>query len=223
MKRNIPLVAKRFIDKLYNDNIDFIEKQLGDGYYVRFNDRNINSEFFFTINKAGITGSKFQYNISYFPDNEFGVNVRTSVIQEEENVLILFKKWLDWISEYNSDSPVFDDLITQSYFDELEPKFILIDDDKFTRPFSISQQKIFCLVLDKITQVIENENLEEEKKDEIIAIANNIKVDLSNSNKAKIINSLRKLVAKCYKIGLNIGESVIVEISKTAILGQLGI
>jgi len=222
MKRKIPLIARKLIDKLYLENNSFIEIQHGDNFFVRFNDRTLDSEFFFTINKAELTDKGFKYNISYCPWDDYRLIARTSVELEEKGVINHFQSWLNVIKEYNEYSPVFDDPITQSYYEELEPKFNLVDEDKYYKPFSITQQKTIILIIDSVLNIIEDEKIDEGQKEEIISLANNIKERLSFSNKSNVYDSLRRFVAKCYKIGLNIGEKVMVEIAKKAILGQLG-
>lgn len=223
MKKKIPLVARRLIDKLYLENNNLVEIQHGENFYVRYNDRTLDSEFFFTINKAELTSKGFKYNVSYSPWDDYRLIARTSIELEENGVISLFESWLNVIKEYNEYSPVFDDPITQSYYDELEPRFNLIDEDKYYKPFSISQQKTIILIIDSVLNIIEDEKIDKGQKEEVISLAKSIKDVLSFSNKSKVIDSLRKFAAKCYKIGLNIGEKVMIEIAKKTILGQLGI
>ena len=221
MKQKVPLNIIRLVDNFYK-KVEFqLDKEIGENFLIKFKGLNKNKTFFFEITDSKIIGGAYQYTISMCPSNEFEtkkITIRCNINQLEHKL----DYWGNWIKEYSNHSPVFDDPITQSYYDEIGPKFDFLDKDKFVKPYSINQQKQIELILDKVYNIIENENAEPNKKSELLALVESTKNATGSSVKAGIVDSLRKIVAMCYKVGLNLGEKVIVEVTAKIISSEIG-
>ena len=106
---------------------------------------------------------------------------------------------------------MFDDNITQAYYDEIEPKFKIIDEDANYNPFSIEQQKRIVAFLNTAEKVLKDNPKQTSEIKESIELINETKNNINISTKTKVIKNIRKIVAKGFKIGLHVGEKLLIE------------
>ena len=212
MKKKIPIALRKALDKEVEGtnglfNIDFPNNSI-----IKFTDSDSNSDFFFEIKKINPAQgtNKVSYLIEYKPYNEESLSARHLNVNIS-NFSDHFKNWKNLLIESNKDSFLFDDLITQTYYDELEPKFEILDDDIQTKPYSIEQQKRIVIFLDKAQEILKNQEKDNLSVNEAITLIEETKENISISTKKKVITNIRKIIAKGFKIGLEVGEKLLIE------------
>ncbi|MGG5488421.1 hypothetical protein [Gaetbulibacter sp. PBL-D1] len=214
MKKKIPIALRKFFDKYSNYNDSLFEIEIGDEPLLIFTDVDINSGYYFQVKKinagSNTNSGKTTYTLEYLPYNE-------ETISKREATVVLtyikehFEKWVNILLEANKESPLFDDNITQAYFDEIGPKFKIIDEDANYKPFSIEQQKKILVFLDNAERVLKENPKQTSDVKESIELINETKKNINVSTKTKVINNIRKIVAKGFKIGLKVGEKLLIE------------
>ena len=124
----------------------------------------------------------------------------------------------------NKRSILFDDPIANSYYEEIEEFFKIIDDDAELKGYSIKQQLKINEYLDSINVIISNENQEDLDVIETLSLIEIAKKSLSKSTKSEVVKSIRKIISKAFKISLQIGEKLLIsfttELAKKLIEGK---
>ncbi|NVO09396.1 MAG: hypothetical protein HXX16_05485 [Bacteroidales bacterium] len=225
MKKKIPLGIRKILDEVSSKAKELISIELNKGIIITLKDRDLESDYFFCI--LGINphnAGKITYQIEYKPYNEETLSVK------KINATLLGMKselenWLKLLEESNKESLLFEDQITQKYYDDLEPKFEILDNDAYIKPYSIEQQKQILLYLDKASEFINNSELKNKTEiEEINYLIVETKETISNSTKKQVVEKIRKIVAKTFKISLQIGEKLLVdfaaELTKKMITGN---
>lgn len=212
MKKKIPLAIRQLLEQLMNEKEEKIfTPRFGEDSLFDLVDIDPNSGFFFRLEKQMISGNRsIAYVIEYKPSSVEHLNpLRLSV--NFEDLKKHLKVWYNLLEQMNQESSVFDDPLLNSYYDELEPHFKILDDDADKAPFSIPQQKMIQLFLDRAEEVIQESNATEEEEKDIYDSIEDLKSSLSKSTKSEATKKFRKIIAKTFKIGLEVGEKLLVE------------
>uniref|UniRef100_UPI00404A5607 hypothetical protein n=1 Tax=Gelidibacter sp. TaxID=2018083 RepID=UPI00404A5607 len=214
MKKKIPIALRKLFDKYsrYNDNL--FEIEIDDEPLLTFKDIELNSGYYFKVIKINSgsksTSGKTTYDLEYLPFNDETISMReVSVVLDY--IKEHFEKWINILLESNAESPLFDDNITQAYYDEIEPKFKIVDEDANYKPFSIEQQKRIVAFLNNAEKVLKDNPKQTPEIKESIDLINETKNNINISTKTKVIKNIRKIVAKGFKIGLKVGEKLLIE------------
>lgn len=211
MKKEIPIALKTLLDKRLKESNGLFNKSFSSDYVVRLNDSDPDSDYYFEIRQTNKKerGKEDTYSVVYEPYQRSKVGEITVEV-DLKGLENHFDAWLKLLEEANTKGPLFDDTITQAYYDELEPNFKIIDEDADYKPFSINQQKLIVSYLDKVKEIIENGVKNDPDKNNTIELIEKTKLSITKSTKKKVIENVRKIGAKAYKIGLQIGEKVTV-------------
>lgn len=211
MKKKIPLGLRKILDEVNSQIDNLFSVGFADDYIVKFNDKDSSSDFFFEVTKINPPANNAtSYAIKYKPYNEETLEVRTAnvTLANFKNHFLIWKKLL---IESNLESPLFDDTITQSYYDELEPQFEIIDEDANYKTFTIFQQKRIVIFLDVTNQIIEEQNNDTVDKNVIIKLIEETKNSISRTTKKEVLQKLRKIISLGFKMGLQVGEKLLIE------------
>lgn len=211
MKNKIPIGLRKIIDEVYRENENLFKLEFNENSMAKFLDSDIESDFFFEIKKINPLNLNrvITYVVEYKPYNEETLAPRT-VSVTLANFKEFFLKWKSLLIESNKVSPLFDDNFTQTYYDEIEPQFEILEDDAEYKPFTILQQKRIIEFLDKAEEILKEQknNLDAENTIELIE---NTKSTITKSTKKEVIKNIRKIIAKGFKVGLKIGEKLLIE------------
>lgn len=225
MKKKLPIGLRKILDDMNSPNENLFLVKFSDDYLVKFIDLDDSSDFFFQITKINLaTNDKTSYAIQYKPWNELTLDTRSINIMLE-SFRSHFTIWKNLLIESNIDSPLFDDSITKAYYNELEPRFEIVDKDANYNTFSINQQHRIIAYLNTARKIIEQheDDDKEDKIESIKLIDETIKV-ISKTTKKEVLNKIRKIIAKGYKIGLQVGEKLVIEftteLAKKLIVGS---
>jgi hypothetical protein len=211
MKNKIPIGLRKVIDEVYRENENLFKLEFNENSIAKFIDSDDESDFFFEIKTINAENGNrdVTYSIQYKPYNEEtlaprSLNVTLKSFKE------FFLKWKSLLIESNNVSPLFDDNFTQTYYDEIEPQFEILDKDAEYKPYSILQQKRIIEFLDKAEEILKEQknNSDTEKTIELIE---NTKSIISKSTKKEVVKNIRKIIAKGFKVGLKIGEKLLIE------------
>jgi hypothetical protein len=193
---------------------------------MRFTERNdIESPFYFHINGIAKNNDSVLYDISYTPS---GRN-HPSLVQFKSKLDALISHlntWIELIEEYNQDNIIFDDPITQSYFNELGDTVKITDSDADYAPFDYPTQELFHGIYDRAKLLIEGQKTENnaEEADDLIKEIEEAKNNTQNQTKSQVIQKLKKIGAKFMKYGFEVGKEfaiqAAVEISKRYLMGS---
>ncbi len=218
MKKEIPIALRKIIDEVYLTNPELFNIIFGDDYVAKIQDSDTESDYYFQVTKVNPpTNGKSSYLIDYKPlSEESNTNHRATV--DLKSFRVHFDIWSNNLLESNKPSPLFDDLIAQSYYDEIAPKFTIIDEDAHIRPFSISQQKELASVYNEIKEMIENYKTDDaSEKLEILNLIEEATIEMSKNTKFNTVNKFQKIIAKTFKMGAAIGEQLLL----TYVVGKL--
>lgn len=210
MKKTIPIAIRKVLEELSKNRSDLFFIEFEKGSVITFKDVDTSTDFKFQLETINVTNSGTTYTINYNPYNEENLKQhRTST--ELKHIKGHFEKWLNLLTEINKESPLFDDPITQSYYEEIEPSFEIVDKDADYKTFSIKQQKMITAFLDKAYEVIEEKGDNSVENEEVKNLIEQTRKDLSKSTKKRVIKNIRSIIAKGFKIGLEVGEKLLIE------------
>ncbi|MBP6237177.1 MAG: hypothetical protein KA270_05380 [Saprospiraceae bacterium] len=221
MKKQIPFAIREIVDKTLSDNPNLIKATFKENSVVVFKEKyDDDSNFFFTIESINsLKGGETTYTISFMPCNfnNFSSKRHTTILNAVEKD---FQTWVKILNEYNKESIIFDDTITQKYFENLESDIKILDDDAETAPFKPEQQEHINVILNNSIKLIEANKDEENRNiaDEIIKDIESTKKTLSKSTKNEVIVKIKKIIAKSYKFNLEVGKAILVEFTKESII-----
>ncbi len=214
MKKSVPISIRKILEKVLDDNPSLIRAVPDDKSVVIFKEKyDFDSSFYFKLESINVTqNGRTIYTIEYLPSNNENLKPkRHSTNSEELNTDI--KTWIDLLIEYNKESIIFDDKITQKYYEDLEPQFTIIDKDADFAPHSFEQQEQLQKYLDfarhKIEVQVTSENQVE--AEEIIKEIIEAKDVISKSTKTENISRIRKIIAKAHKMKYEIGKELLIE------------
>lgn len=223
MKKTIPIAIRRVLEGLAQTKSDLFNVEFEKGSIITFKDTDTNTDFCFRLEKINVTGAKTSYSLYFKPSNVNNLEP-VSTGSNLETIKTHFNNWLNLMTEINKKSPLFDDHITQSYYDEIEPEFDIIDKDAEYKTFSIKQQKLICSFLDKAQVVIQEQSKKDKDFEEVSELIIETKQDLSKTTKKKVIKNIRTIIAKGFKMGLQVGERLLIdfstELGKKILLGN---
>lgn len=226
MKKKIPIGLRKILDQVSSGNEGLFEAEFSDDCVIKFKDSDSESDFFFEIakiNPAQGNNNKVSYTIKYKPYNEETLSPHQTAVTLS-NFRDYFNKWKNLLIEANKESPLFDDVFTQSYYDELEPKFEILDEDAEIKPYSIEQQQRIVEFLDKAQKILNRQKKKDEPEiKEASELIKETKANISKSTKKKVVKNIRKIIAKGFKAGLEIGQKLLIEftteLAKKLIMG----
>tara|TARA_R110001583_G_C5479768_1_gene393683 strand:+ start:22 stop:696 length:675 start_codon:yes stop_codon:yes gene_type:complete len=211
MKNKIPIGLRKIIDEVYRENENLFKLEFNQNSIAKFLDSDSESDFFFEIKKINTenVNRNITYTVEYKPYNEETLTPRT-VSVTLANFKEFFLKWKSLLIESNKVSPLFDDHFTQTYYDEIEPQFEILDDDAEYKPFTIQQQKRIIEFLDRAEGILKEQKDNLDAKN-TIELLENTKSTITKSTKKEVIKNIRKIIAKGFKIGIQIGEKLLIE------------
>lgn len=225
MKKNIPLAIRDLIQEIIDSGKDLCKAVFDKDSVLLLVDNDVDSDYFFkikTVNYDKSNGKTF-YNIEFKPCSREHLNPEITT-QRITEVKAMFNNWKKLLDESNKPFLLLEDNITQGYYDELEPNFEIIDEDALYKPFKIEQQKAILYFLDKIEGVISKDVKQDSDLSETLLLIDESKTTISRSTKKEVMQRIRRIIAKCFKMGIDIGEKLLIEftteLTKKLILGS---
>jgi hypothetical protein len=210
MKKSIPIALRKVIEQESEDCNGLFTVNFDADSIVTFKDVDTSSGFYFSLKKIMVSQvGKITYAISYVPSHREHLNPVTTTLTIDA-FKSHFHNWKAILKEMSSESLLFDDPITQSYYDELESDFETLDADVDFRPFRISQQLKIVAFLDEACEIISTRGIDSDIS-EAIKLIEYTKANISSSTKKQVIQNVRKIVARGFKIGLEVGQKLLVE------------
>ena len=128
-----------------------------------------------------------------------GAKVNTEVLLKR------FKLWVELLWRYNKLN--FEDPIVTEYENEIYNYFKILDEDAEYEPFSIEQQVLLLKSLNKIEQIVKNEDVE--YVEAIIENVSEAKTELVKSSKNKVMRRISKVLAYSRKSSLKLFKDFI--------------
>jgi len=200
MKKKYPLEILRQLNN-YKKNIPaeskFVKPEKG---YIRYEDVDSESDFYFQINSYGQNQSGFFYNVEYKPTSANKLGKREGSFKYSElNQRI--KDWSNVLKQFNETEYFDDDPITTNYTKEFFEEYKILEDGADEEPFDLKRQILIDKYLDssiKFLEKYEDKNPDtdlSETKEE----ANNLKEHLTELSKNQVVKRLSKFWALCRK------------------------
>ena len=213
MKKVLPLKVRRIVESNLKGKEHLFKFRVDKESTLTIYDADTESEFYFTYVEA------YQDNNSN-PIHRVWVQPRNSEDIEEtelevdiKTLEVSFEQWCNLIVEYNQESSVFNDSISQSYYDELEPNFKIVDEDADVKPFSIEQQKVIVQFLNRSKKLIAAQKKDIDNAKEVISLIEEAKRTITRCTKSEVVRKIRKIIAKGFKVGLQVGEKLLIDFS----------
>ena len=218
MKKKYPLEILRQLNHFKNnlpEESKFVKPTKG---YIRYEDIDPDSDFYFQINSYAQNNQGLYYSVSCKPisGNNLGANDANLNFSDLEKKI---KEWSNIIKQFN-EIPFFDDdPITTNYTKEFFDEYKLIDDDADSQPFDLKRQILIDKYLDSSIKFLEKyeKNTEGADLSEPKKQAENLKRNLTGLSKNEVIKGLSKFWAMCRKKGLPILEQVFFELAKEVV------
>lgn len=224
MKRTIPLALIQTIEKTVAENrhlIKFIEE---DNSLLYLKDANKESDFYFRIkaidNKKA--GGNNDFIVEKKPFSARQVEPK-GILAKYDSLENLLKQWIELLKEYNKVGSIFEDLILESYQNQVEDKFQILDEDAHVAPFDLNRQLWLEEYLDKVIETVEKRKDETNvnEVEEIIEESRQLQKELSQSTKSQVIKKLSRILAKGWKLSLDIVKELIIDVSAEVIKKSL--
>lgn len=212
MKKNIPIAIRALIEEISDSGKNLCKAVFDENCVLLLKDSDKDSDYYFRIKTViyDQSSGNTNYDIDYKPCSEEHLNPKVTT-QKIDGVKALFKTWKKLLEESNKPFFLFEDEITQSYYDELEPNFEIVDEDAPFKPFKIDQQKAIVIFLDKVKSIISEEVEQDSDLIETISLIEESKKSISKSTKKEVIQKIRRIIAKGFKMGLEVGGKLLIE------------
>lgn len=228
MKKKIPLALRNLLDKSLSESPSIIRAEIDSNAIVIFKEKNdTTSPFYFKVESVNTQNkAETTYIVEFLPSNPENFNSQRHAASLEI-VARNIKNWLNLLREYNKESLIFEDIFTQKYYEELEPQFVLLDEDANLVPFNLKQQDYILSFLKSAKQLVEkqkNFDNDEETKEIVLEIEETEKL-MSKSTKSENLNRIRKIIAKVYKFRYELGKELLIEFTADvlkAVLSAIG-
>lgn len=214
-KYNITLFARNLLEEYkrhYPDLFDF--KINTDGIRLLSKDTDIVFVFLFRrINEN-------RFYCAFNPKNEHSTSVFKGEISNK-TLLHKLDLWCSLVKKYKAPSILFDDMITQGYYEELSKDFTIIDEDAHYKSYDYKTQNKIIKILDGIEKSLHNEP-DNEDKFNALQLIDSTKRTITKSTKKEVFEKIKKIVALCMKLGKDIGRAVLIKIGSDAAKTILG-
>lgn len=227
-KKKIPLAVKKSIDAISIQKPELIKAvSENDSIVVLKEKGDIDSVFYFKLLKVNLDGDKTNYNIDYKPSSEEHLRSSGGLLCNITQFESHLNKWVSLLEQFNQESPIFDDTITNQYYEELEPKFQIIDDDAKTSPFNFEQQGLLLGLYEKTRELVKSHQNPEntDYANIILEEINKAEAYVNQETKQQGIDRLRKITAMCWKYSYQVVKAilaeVLVEVGKRLLTGGL--
>lgn len=211
MKKEIPIAIRKILEELAQNNNGYFKIEFEPNSVITFKDIDIKSNLFFKLERISLNNSGTTiYTIEYKPSNRENLN-------SYKNVITLdafkghFENWKNLFTEICQESPLFDDAIIQSYYDEIEPNFKIVDEDAEYKTYTINQQLIIVEFLNNAHKYISNLKIIDTDTRETLQLIENTKENISKTTKKQVVQNIRKIIATSFKIGLEVGQKLLIE------------
>ena len=213
-KKNTPLAVLKaiepFIDK---DGENFISAD-PENDILRIKDIDVNSDFYFHVEKYEQRSNQHQILINYKPHTEHNVEPKRTWISVTKTTNF-FTIWVNLLKGYEKVKSPFDDPIAETFKEDYFTEFELIDEE-YKKPLKPAQilflDEYFEKVEDKIIEHKNESNSEQIKV--ILEEIHELRDNLSIKAKFWIINQICWIWAKMTKIGPKIMKDFVDEGNK---------
>jgi hypothetical protein len=220
--KNYPLVLAQDIEKVLREfkklaaqNSDLIKEIDSESCLVYLQDSD-HKDFIFLINQPHQTRGKSHFHLVYHPQNQMSFD-QTNYDGEISEMANHFNTWIGILKAYERITLTEEDQFTKQYEDEFYQEFEIVDKDAETNPFEHRQQEALYKLLTYVeVQLIAIENKDSEI-DKIIAETNDLKNNIQNLTKKRVIERLARIFAKIKKNGLKLFLDIIDVAKKEAI------
>ncbi len=220
MKKNFPIEFIRTLEDIKEQNRDIIEAQFQGKDTIILKDKDIASNFSFTIRLVDADGGDTStYSLSAVPASREHLTeeftFKYSVIEIKKDIDF----WIHLIKEYNKPSSLFDDPITQHYYEELNPYFEILDEDADQKPFPMLQQQLLTnyyeLLIEEVIKNKDEENAAE--ADAVVIELKQAQKAVSKSTKKTVIRTLQRNIAKLWKFSAQVGAKAIASLTEEGV------
>lgn len=218
-KKDLPLVILKALEPyvgLKGDKIEVIDPKEN---LLKVIDKDVNSDFHFTIEKyQKANNNTYQFLMTRSPKNT-NDNGQYQTWVEVSGLTGQFDVWLKLLNEYETVNSFFDDPITKSFREEFFAEFEIIDDDADINPLNIKQIMLLDsyleLVDDELNVFLDESNSQDiqEIKEEIFLLRDN----LTKKSKKWVVSKLANIWAKIAKQGTKFIKEFLNETKKELI------
>lgn len=202
-KKDLPLVILKALEPyvdLKGDKFEIIEPKEN---LLKVIDKDIDSDFHFTIEKYQQTKNLgFQFLMTRSPKNATDNGLYQAWV-DISGLGGQFDAWLKLLNDYESVNSFFDDPIAKSFSDEFFAEFEIIDEDADINPLNTKQilslDSYLASVETKLAEFTTDENSQDiqEIKEEILQLKDN----LTKKSKKWVVSKLSNIWAKIAKQG----------------------
>lgn len=165
-KRDLPLILIQKITEFIKNDKGSYPQLTPDHTYCIIEDRENNSDFYFEVFDASLEQNKVYFSVRQKPKSEISVEV-TEYIAYSDEIYLYLKSWQTLVEAY-SETPWFEDSITDQYEAEFYEEFDLVDEDADTHSFPTATQLWLDAYLEKVVKRLETYVGQNEEIGEII-------------------------------------------------------
>lgn len=224
MKRNVPLAIRRMIEEDLGDNVNLIKIEYSDDFIVQVTEKtDVTPNYFRVIDTKTLDG-KTIYTIKLQPAGKHSAK-EADLDLDYYNLQKRFQTWVEVMAANNEYNPLFDDPIIQSYYEEIGPKFEVLDTNADRVPFSPEQQGYLLGIYDKVAEQVRAEMNETNKveADTLLKAIEAAKANVSKETKRDAMQRLQRIAAMGMKYSFYIGKLIMEGLVVTVALKMLGV
>ncbi len=201
-KKDLPLVILKALEPyvgLKGDKFEVVEPKEN---LLKVIDKDIDSDFHFTIEKYQQNKNGFQFLMTRSPKNANDNGIYQAWV-DISGLGGQFDAWLKLLNDYETINSFFDDPITKSFRDEFFAEFEIVDEDAEINPLNTRQILLLDSYLDtvdtKLAEFTTDKNLQDiqDIKEDILQLKDN----LTKKSKKWVVSKLTNIWAKIAKQG----------------------
>lgn len=219
-KKDLPIVILRVLEPFVTLQGDKFEVVDPEDNLLKVIDKDLESEFYFTIEKYQKNANSGAFNLllNRVPNNINDIKPLQNWTTISE-LPTQFENWLKLLEEYESLNSFYDDPIAKAYQDELFAEFEFIKDEDYEKPLKINQILGLDLYFEKVQLKLEEFKTEKNSAEieEILGEIDNLRNNLTTKSRKFVIEKLTRIWGKIAKQGTKFIKEFLTESKKELI------
>lgn len=212
MKKKLPLNIVKAFRFEESEHIDLVRPEQGEGFLLKFLDKDPDSNFFFSVKKFNPDKNTFLVSFSPKDGNSNGIQ---DLWQDVEGVKKRFKAWIDILAEFEDLDTILEDPALSQFEKDYFEDFELVEEDAKVTQYGVKQIILLDSHLDQLKKELIKKTQEEGiDSKEIVEEIEDFRGRLTNLTKHQTVKRLSRIWAKISKEGVPFIKMIIYESSK---------
>lgn len=207
---------RNFIKSSFEEHADVIEEDHVDSVLYQYRDTTKQFAFNIQFHKFDTIKKQNEYKV-YFSPSSLKRIAGTEQILKITEVKDCFKTWIDLVRKMHEVREEYYDPYKKFYDQEFTHFFTNADEDAAVNPFELEKQEILYYFLVYAQKKIENSEISDDQKDELLADVAELKQNIPILTKKRLVIALSKFAQKAKKISNKVFHEIFDVLKKEVI------